>query len=57
MLKNKTIFFQIQKLGSAINEEQKNRNHRECLSLSLQFQRALAETMDRPHQFYVMAVR
>ncbi len=51
------MLLQIQKLGGAINEAQKRGDHRECLSLALEFLSVLEETLERPHQFYAMSAR
>jgi hypothetical protein len=44
----------IQKLGSKINNEQKNGNYSEVLALSIEFLNLLDDTIERPHQFFIM---
>lgn len=50
-------FGAIQKLGARINQEQKEENYAEVVALSIEFLRVLEETLERPHQFFVMATR
>jgi hypothetical protein len=55
--KMKMQFSKIQTLGAKINQEQKKGNFEVCLALTVEFMRVLEDTIERPHQFYVMASR
>ena len=50
-------FGKIQRLGAKINQEQKLENYKDCLALCIEFFNVLDDTVERPHQFYIMTAQ
>ena len=51
---SQTQFSCIQKLGGKINAEQKACNYDEVMALTVEFLKVLDDTMDRPHQVWIV---